>query len=179
MREDRLLLRRLRRGDEGALHRIYEKYKDDLLTVAICLVGDLSTAEDCLHDVFVRFAADPARYPLGDGLKGYLVACVANRARDYLRHDARWGSLSDLIDVAGDDCDPSVDAVSREEIDGLMRALGRLPHEQREVIVLHLREDMKFREIARQTGVSINTIQSRYRYGLAKLRTLLNSGEDE
>ena len=54
-------------------------------------------------------------------------------------------------------------------------ALGQVPFEQREVIVLHVHGDMKFKEIAQLQGVSIKTIQSRYRYGLEKLRSLIDS----
>ncbi len=179
MREDRLLLRSLRRGDEEALRRIYEKYKCDLLAVALCLVGDLSTAEDCLHDAFVGFAAASAGLSLRGSLKGYLAACVANRARDHLNRNLRWGALSEFADVAAEDCDPSAGAEGREQTDRLAAALGQLPWEQREAVVLHLRGGMKFREIARQAGISTNTVQSRYRYGLEKLRDLLNSGDEK
>jgi RNA polymerase sigma-70 factor (ECF subfamily) len=54
------------------------------------------------------------------------------------------------------------------------RALAQLPDDQRTTITLHVRGGLRFREIARLQGVSINTVQSRYRYGLAKLRCLLN-----
>jgi len=57
-------------------------------------------------------------------------------------------------------------------------ALAQLPCEQRQVIVLHVLGCLRFREIARQSDESINTIQSRYRYGLTKLQSLLN-GEVE
>jgi DNA-directed RNA polymerase specialized sigma24 family protein len=53
--------------------------------------------------------------------------------------------------------------------------LIKVPFEQREVIVLHLYGEMKFREIATLQAVSLKTIQSRYRYGLDKLRSILNS----
>ena len=58
---------------------------------------------------------------------------------------------------------------------GSKDVLGRLPYEQREIIVLHLHQEMRFREIAEALGVSINTVQSRYRYGPEKLRSILNS----
>jgi len=57
-------------------------------------------------------------------------------------------------------------------------ALGQLPYEQREVLILHVHGGMKFRAIARQQGVSINTAQGRYRYALDKLRSMLD-GEVE
>ena len=66
-------------------------------------------------------------------------------------------------------------AVSQEEAEQVQILLGRLPYEQREIIVLHLHQEMRFREIAEALGVSINTVQSRYRYGLEKLRSILNS----
>jgi len=56
-------------------------------------------------------------------------------------------------------------------------ALENLPLEQREVIVLHLQGDMKFRQIAAMLDIPINTVQSRYRYGMEKLRQLLAKKE--
>lgn len=52
----------------------------------------------------------------------------------------------------------------------LNEALDQLPVEQREVILLHLLGGMTFREIGIQQGVSINTVQGRYRYGIQRLR---------
>lgn len=57
---DRRSIDRLRRGDVDALQQVYDRYKDDLLTVAMSLLNDRHAAEDCAHDVFVHFAADPA-----------------------------------------------------------------------------------------------------------------------
>ena len=61
-----------------------------------------------------------------------------------------------------------------EESRLVSRALGELPYEQREVVLLHLRGGMRFAEIARSQNVSVNTALGRYRYGLEKLRTKLN-----
>ena len=69
-------------------------------------------------------------------------------------------------------------AIHDEELRRLAEALATLPYEQREVVVLHLKGDLTFREIARIQDTSINTVQSRYRYGIDKLRSLLN-GEVE
>ncbi|OHB83890.1 MAG: hypothetical protein A2Z38_11725 [Planctomycetes bacterium RBG_19FT_COMBO_48_8] len=62
-----------------------------------------------------------------------------------------------------------------EELYRLNNAMSQLPYPQREVVILHLQGDMKFKTIAKSQNVSINTVQSRYRYGLDKLRSLLNS----
>jgi len=83
MSEDRQLLKALQRGETAAWRRIYLKYKDDLLTVARSLVYDVNTAEDCLQEVFVLLASDGNK--IHSNLKGYLLSCVVNRARDHLR----------------------------------------------------------------------------------------------
>ena len=68
--------------------------------------------------------------------------------------------------------------MSTEGARQLNNAIAKLPAEQRDVITLRLKGEMKFREIARLKGTSINTIQGRYRYGLKRLRSILN-GEVE
>ncbi|MBN1507747.1 MAG: RNA polymerase subunit sigma, partial [Sedimentisphaerales bacterium] len=56
----------------------------------------------------------------------------------------------------------------------LTAALAELPCEQREAVLLHLQAGLKFREIARVQGVTAKTAWSRYRYGLDRLRFMLN-----
>ena len=58
MLEDKLLIWKFNRGDRGALRGVYEKYKDNLVTLAAALLTDVSSAEDVVHDVFLRFARD-------------------------------------------------------------------------------------------------------------------------
>ena len=66
-------------------------------------------------------------------------------------------------------------AEEAEELTRLRQALRQIPYEQREAVLLHIRGGMKFREMARVQGVSVSTIHARYRYGLDKLRSLMNS----
>ena len=65
--------------------------------------------------------------------------------------------------------------ISSEQFERASRATSGLPFEQREVVTLHLYGDMRFRDIAGWQKTSIKTVQSRYRYGLEKLRSALNS----
>jgi len=173
MIEDRILVWRFNRGDTAALCRIYEKYRDGLLKVAAALLHERSGVEDVLHDVFVDFARTTGRFRLQGSLKGYLSICVANQARDRNRTRRRRSDTSlnaPHIDPAGAE-GPEHAAISRELAARLDAALAELPEEQREVLVLHLQGGLPFREIARLQGVSINTAQSRYRYGLDRLRS--------
>jgi RNA polymerase sigma-70 factor (ECF subfamily) len=178
--EDRLLIRRFNAGDMDALRRIYEKYKTDLLSVAKALLKDAAGVEDVLHDVFVRFASQAGHFRLKGSLKGYLAICVANRARNVNRMGRQNGRemLFGSTDESSSRLEPSRAADFIEQRRIVTCALAQLPPEQRQVVVLHVLSSLRFRQIAQQTGESVNTIQSRYRYGLAKLQSLLNGEVD-
>ena len=174
--DDKILVWRFNRGSKDALRRIYEKYKDDLLGLAITLLRDRSLAEDVVHDVFVSFAGATGTFRLSGTLKGYLSTCVANGARDRNRLKSGSNVGLEAAEAVDFDCDGPLEGAARcEEAQRLDNLLARLPYEQREVIVLHLHQEMRFREVAQALGVSINTAQSRYRYGMEKLRSIFNS----
>jgi len=83
--EDKLLVLKCKRGSRSALGRIYEKYRNDLLILAITLLNETGAAEDVVHDVFVSFVKSVEKFRLTGSLKGYLLTCVANRARNVNR----------------------------------------------------------------------------------------------
>ena len=175
MIEDKILMWRFKRGSTEALQRIYEKYVVYLVTLATALLNDLGTAEDIVHDVFVSFAQSPERLRLEGSLKAYLATCVVNRLRDRIRSRQRQPSdLADAASIRSTAIGPELSAVCSEELQQLSRAMARLPYEQKEVVMLHLHGGMMFKHIARLQHVSINTVQSRYRYALDKLRSLMN-----
>jgi RNA polymerase sigma-70 factor (ECF subfamily) len=178
--EDRLLIRRFNAGDMDALRSIYEKYKPELLSVAKALLNDAAAVEDVLHDVFVRFASQAGRFRLKGSLKGYLAICVANRARNVNRMGRQNGReiLFAAATASLGRLEPFQVADFIEQRRIVTYALAQLPSEQRQVVVLHVLSSLRFREIAQQTGESVNTIQSRYHYGLAKLQSLLNGEVD-
>ena len=179
MIEDEVLKWKFKCGSTDALRRIYEKYLNRLLTVAMALLNDAGAAEDVVHDVFVSFAESAENFKLTGSLKSYLTTCVANRARDRIRAKVRGPMRLDQTRSAVSSSDgPDQHIVSSERAKQLNNAIARLPAEQRNAIVLRLKGGMKFREIARLEGTSVNTIQGRYRYGLNKLRSILN-GEVE
>ena len=176
MLEEKLLIWKFNRGDREVLRRIYEKYKDDLLTLATALLYQKTEAEDVVHDVFCSLIKSAQKLRFNTSLKGYLVTCVANNARNRNKaNNAHAGSgLDTARSIASDAKCPDITAIFGEELRLLSSALAQLPYDQREVILLRLYSGMKFKAIAALEGKSINTIQGRYRYGLEKLRSLMN-----
>ncbi len=176
MLEDKLLVLKCRRGSKDAMCRIYAKYKDYLLTLAKGLLSEQAAAEDVVHDVFVRFARSAGQFQLTGSLRGYLATCVSNLARDKIRARTRQAEALDSVNpiIPGSD-NPEQRIIEREELTRLRQAISQIPYEQREAVMLHLKGGMNFREIAKLQGLSVSTIHGRYRYGLDKLRSLLNS----
>ncbi len=179
MIEDELLKWNFKCGSRDALRRIYEKYLNRLLTLAMALLNDAGAAEDVVHEVFVSFAESAEDFKLAGSLKSYLTTCVMNRARDLIRANRRGPRRLDEAEPIVSDSSGSDQAIlCSEEAQRLQHAIAQLPEDQREAVILRLKGEMRFREIARLQGVSVNTAQGRYRYGLDKLRSILN-GEVE
>ncbi len=174
--EEKELIRRFNAGQSQAMHFIYERYKIALSRVARALLNDPTGVEDVLHDVFVRFAGQSGRFRLKGSLKGYLTICVANRARNVNQQarpvdPERFRSAR----MSHQEASHPVQVAERGELlQTLVSALRQLPEEQRQVVTLHVLGDLRFREIAKMFKLSIHTVQSRYRYGLQKLKALLN-----
>lgn len=176
MLEDRLLVWRFRRGGRDAFCRIYEKYRDDLLRLAVSLLSESEAAEDIVHDVFASFIRDAGQFQLTGSMKGYLATCVANRARNanrayHRRHSMGRGEAQSKVSSS---VRPDRWIICSDELNRLKGALAKLPYEQRETVLLRTQLGMKFGQIAKSQGVPLKTAQSRYRIGLDKLRCLLN-----
>ena len=76
--------------------------------------------------------------------------------------------------VSSDSNEPGESIICNEELQQLRRAMAQLPYPQRAVIMLHMQAGMRFKAIANSQGISVNTVKSRYRYGIDKLRLILS-----
>jgi RNA polymerase sigma factor (sigma-70 family) len=154
-------------------------------------VPDPRDAEDVLQDVFYRLVeANRLLMPI-DHVTGWLFRVARNRITDLFRKK-KPENFSDtaLQDDEGEalrieDLLPSPDAgpealyVRNLLLDELELALDELPDEQREVFVAHELEGRSFKELAAETGVSVNTLLSRKRYAVLHLRERLQDIHDE
>ena len=152
-------------------------------------VPDSRDAEDILQDVFSELVeANRLLMPI-DHLTGWLFRVARNRITDLFRKK-RPESLNEAINnedesLTLEDLLPSPDAgpeglyargVLLEELED---ALDELPEEQREVFVGHEIEGRRFKEMAAESGVSVNTLLSRKRYAVQHLRQKLQGIYDE
>jgi len=175
--EDKLLIWKFKRGSREALRQIYDKYHGGLLKLAVVLTGDMDKAEDIVQEVFIHFAQSANRFGLSGSLKSYLITSTLNCVRNQRRNNQRrrLQRLDKAEHVPSLARRPDQWAVLSEHLERLSRAMAFLPYEQREVITLRMEANMTFRQIAGLQKTSISTIHGRYRYGIEKLRSLLNS----
>jgi RNA polymerase sigma-70 factor (ECF subfamily) len=174
MIEEALLVWKLKCGDPDALRQVYLKHKDRLLALAVSLCRDSAQAEDALHDVFVSLATSARTLKLRTNLRAYLATCLVNRLRNQWRRGNRQVDGNHLDERPDETAlGPDQAAMVAEDAEQIGQALKQLPYEQCEVVILHLQSGLTFQAIAEGLNLSINTVQSRYRYGLEKLRSLL------
>ena len=176
MLEDRLLLWKFKHGSRDAFRAIYEKYAGDMLTLAGNLLDDKVGAEDIVQDVFIKFVESVGTFRLTGSLKSYLATCVANRSRDCIRKRIRQrNAMAKQVEKTPAGLKDTIHlAICSEQLQKLSDAMTELPYEQREAIALRIHGNLRFRQIAELQNVSTKTVQSRYRYGLDKLRSTLN-----
>jgi RNA polymerase sigma-70 factor (ECF subfamily) len=163
------MLRKPREDRQTLVGRLYDVHGAALYRYALMILADHAAAEDVVQHVF---AAVMRRSEPIENEAHYLRRSVRNECYSLLRkkRDSSTGDRQILEPIASAD-------LGAEERIALGDAIGALPSEQREVIHLHVFEGMTLREIAIATEESPNTIASRYRYAIDKLRKALTLGE--
>ena len=154
----------------AALAGAYDAFAPRLFALARRLVAEPADAEECVQEVFVRFAERKGGQGPIDDLSAYLFASVRHAVAARLRQGQRQGALQLRVAPPSE---PAVAGPDQAEARALHRALQRLPLAQREVVALKVDGELTFAEIAQVLGVSLNTAASRYRYALQKLKAAL------
>jgi RNA polymerase sigma-70 factor (ECF subfamily) len=178
METDRNLLDHVRQRRPGAFETIYRQTRDGVYGLLLSCTGRVDTAEELLQETYSRFlrrvyrTTDPMAL---SSVKAYLLRIARNLVADEARRPVRWSSDEGLAEVAADPSGmPALDE-GEGEAERALRLLRRLPEDQREVIVLRLHNGLAYQEISKLTRVPVKTLESRYRYGIQKLRSLWNT----
>ena len=161
----------LARDDPAAVELIWDRYARDLFGFLQAALGSKHDAEDVLQTLFIRIVRKHRHLAKARSLDAYVYTIARHEIAGFLRqrrrkpaHDAHVDAWLENAEACGDRGDL---------VEELQAALARLPQAQREVVVLKVYRDKTFREIAETLRLSLNTVASRYRYGMDKLRTLL------
>ena len=182
MLSDRELLNDYLQGNKSAISTLIEKYNRRVRDYIRMMVGDADVAADIAQETFIKAVRviDEGRYTDSGKFQSWIMRIAHNKALDYFRAQKNNNAVSESsagYNVLGTMkyADKSVeDSMISEQISADIRALVELlPEEQREVVKLRYYSDLSFKEIADQTGVSINTALGRMRYALINLRKMI------
>ena len=155
---------------------LVDVYLDRLVLFAFRRLGNTQDAEDVVQEVFTRAYADRFRRKKITQVGSYLYRMTLNACTDILRKGKRTGPVLDKVetDLTGNNQKTPFDAVAAtEEISRAENLLKKLPKKQAEVIRLRVFDELRLNEIAEIVGCSIDTVNSRLRYGFAKLRKIV------
>jgi RNA polymerase sigma-70 factor (sigma-E family) len=159
------------RDADEALVALYTAHYRPLVRLAALLLHDTPAAEDVVQDAFVAMHGSWRRLRDTDKAVAYLRQAVVNRSRSRLRH-------LKVVDKHAptpprDAPSAEVGALGAVQRDEVMAALRRLPHRQREVLVLRYYGDLSEAQIAETMGISTGAVKSHASRGVAALRQTL------
>lgn len=163
----------IKKDDPQALTLIYDQYADSLYGYLINFLGIEDDAKEVLQRVFLKIVEKKQMLLKINQIRNYLFIMTRNEAISYRRESERY--IQSIKDWETHIIPRSEsDVLSPDATEEIAHALGQLPNDQREVIYLKIYENLTFDAIATVMGISPNTIASRYRYGMDKLRKHLN-----
>jgi len=184
-------LKRMAREQDLRISEVVRREQARLRNFIRRRVPDPRDAEDILQDVFYRLVeANRLLMPI-DHVTGWLFRVARNRIIDLFREKKPESFTGYVVEGEGDellqieDLLPSPDAgpdalyARNVLVDALASAIDELPREQRHVFIAHALDGRSFKEIAAETGVNVNTLLSRKRYAVRRLRARLQRIHDE
>jgi len=179
---DEALMARYARGDAAFFGVLYRRHEMRVWRYLERNVGNRATADELMQEVWFAVARDAPRYQASAKFTTWLFTIAHNRMIDAIR--ARRHPVS--LDALGIEADSVIEHLTTDEADeplaaadgsqksiALMRAVSRLPREQRESFLLQVEGDLSVEEIADLTDSTFETVKSRLRYARSKLRELL------
>jgi RNA polymerase sigma-70 factor, ECF subfamily len=175
--DDAELMRAYAGGNLRAFEQLYAKHRSALYRYLQRHTRDATVTDDLFQEVWSRVIANRERYQPRARFQTFLFTLAHNCFIDHYRRSKTrprgapldGESLDELL-VAPESSAPDAELERRESTERYRAALASLPQEQRDAYLLHEESDLSLEEIARVTGVGVETAKSRLRYAVSKLK---------
>lgn len=156
------------------LECIIDEHQQQLFSFAFFRVGSYEVAQDIVQDVFIKFYENSRHLSAANNVKAYLLKTISNACIDYLRKNGKIQFVA-IEHVEKELTDENEERCISEFL-RIDEILYNLPAEQAEILRLKFVDSLNFVEISELLDVNINTVKSRYKYAIEKLRNfnLLN-----
>jgi len=171
------LVQSIARGDQLALHSLYEQTHRIVFTLMVRITNSRETAEELTVDVFHDVWRRASTYdPTSGSVVGWIMNQARSRAIDRIRYEQRKKRVPDETKslVAASTAEDPQDALDIKEQSLLLReALDNLNREERQAIEMAFFSELTYPEVAARLTEPLGTVKSRIRAGLTKLRSAL------
>jgi RNA polymerase sigma factor (sigma-70 family) len=166
------LVERARRGDPTAFEELVLAYQSLAFRTAFVIAGNASDAEEAAQDGFVKAHRALGRFRSGEPFRPWLLAIVANEARNRRRTSGRRAALAlrTAAEAGAPGEDPEEAAVATERRQNLLAAVERLRDDDRDVLACRYFLDLSEEETAAALGIARGTVKSRTHRALARLQ---------
>jgi RNA polymerase sigma-70 factor (ECF subfamily) len=168
---DEDLALRYRDGDLAAFEELYRRHSGGLYRFIAWRSPRRAWVDEVVQDSWAALHQARARYVVGSTFRTFLYQIARNRLVDLIRSEPRMAEAAD--DAQVDEATPETALDARQQTARLHRAIRTLPDEQREALVLQQFSGLALEEIATLCGTSAETVKSRLRYAMRKLREQL------
>ena len=158
--------------NDSTFEDLFKSYFQDLMRFVCSYVNDEEVAKDIVHDVFFALLRNKKRLDVSYSMKSYLFTLARNYALNYLKHlrvvAMNEREVSDLLENAGEEL-----GVYEERLNRLNEKLAELPEKQREVLMKCFVEGRKYKDVADEMEISVNSSKTHISRGLKFLRNEL------
>lgn len=179
---DQELVRQFISGDTSGIEILIHRHKTKLFTYISMYIRDKSLAEDIFQETFLKVinSLRAGKYKDNGKFLSWVMRIAHNLIIDHFRREKQTKLLSndayetDILNSKKLSESNIEEVLVKSQIESDVRSLLlSLPEDQREVVMLRHYSSLSFKEIADQTGVSINTALGRMRYALINIRKLM------
>ena len=179
---DQKLLNCYLSGDRNAISQLIERHSRRVRDYSQMMVKDGDVADDIFQETFIKAVRviDEGRYTDNGRFLSWILRIAHNQVIDHFRAQKQNRQLNEAeagYDVLGTlrlaERTVEDEIVCEQIASDVRRMVELLPDEQREVVMMRYYSGLSFKEIAEQTGVSINTALGRMRYALINLRKMI------
>ena len=176
---DEALVAMYTKGNNEAFDALLDRYKQTIHSYIYFSVRDRDVTEDIFQETFVKVITTikQGRYTESGRFKAWIMRIAHNLIIDHFRQERSENTISNdevAVDLFNDMrlCDKTIEdvLVNDQVFEDLKKTIRYLPANQREVLEMRYYGELSFKEIAEETGVSINTALGRMRYALQHLR---------
>ena len=163
--DEKHLIRKIQDGDAQAIDELISQLYPQIYSYVYVRMRGKDCSKDITQEVFLQFIKHIDQFEFKGKTKHYLLRIAVNCCNGWYRNHARIQEQGDLEDIPMEE--------SKQDINDLRKILHRLPPQQEEVLVLKYYEELKIREIADILGLSQNTVKTRLRLGISKLKQIM------